>query len=253
MAEPNNSSINDHANGDAVNSHANGDAVNGDGANGDATNGDAINGKAINGHAVDSNAVNGSSVNGDVKEKPFEPIAICGMACRLPGNIASPKEMWDFLAGGDDARSEVPATRWSTKAWYSATKKKGTSRTQHGYFLDENVDLGALDAAAFPMPRGEIERMDPQQRLLLEVARECLDDSGEVHWQGSSTGVYIGCFGQDWYDVQNRETLKYSNYQITGSHDFMVSERVSHELDLRGPWYVFPSQEVCICAHWHSL
>jgi acyl transferase domain-containing protein len=160
------------------------------------------------------------------------------MACRLPGNIASPKEMWDFIIAGNDARSEVPVTRWSTNAWYSATKKKGTSRTKHGYFLDETVDLGALDAAAFPMPRSEIERMDPQQRLLLEVAHECLDDSGEINWKGSSTGVYIGCFGQDWYDVQTRDTLKYSNYQITGSHDFMVSERISHELDLHGPWCV---------------
>jgi acyl transferase domain-containing protein len=187
---------------------------------------------SINGHG------GGNAVNGEAKENPFRPIAICGMACRLPGNIASPKEMWDFIVAGNDAHSEVPATRWSTKAWYSATKKKGTSRTKHGYFLDESVDLGALDAAAFPMPRGEIERMDPQQRLLLEVAHECLDDSGEINWKGSLTGVYIGCFGQDWYDLQTRETLKYSNYQITGSHDFMVSERISHELDLHGPWYV---------------
>ena len=178
----------------------------------------------------------------DAKEQRFIPIAICGMACRLPGNVASPKEMWDFIAAGKDARSEVPDTRWSTKAWYSATKKKGTSSTRHGYFLDETIDLGALDAAAFPMPLGEIERMDPQQRLLLEVAHECLDDSGEINWKGSSTGVYIGCFGQDWLDIQNRETLKYSNYQITGSHDFMVSERISHELDLHGPWYVKSTQ-----------
>ncbi|KAF3012563.1 t1pks [Neopestalotiopsis sp. 37M] len=191
--------------------------------------------KGLNDGATNSTQAVDNTANGDSKEKPFTPIAICGMACRLPGKIASPKEMWDFIAAGKDARTEVPATRWSSKAWHSATKKKGTSRTKHGYFLDESVDLGALDASAFPMPRSEIERMDPQQRLLLEVTHECLDDSGEVDWKGSSTGVYVGCFGQDWYDVQTRDMLKYSNYQITGSHDFMVSERISHELDLHGP------------------
>lgn len=170
-------------------------------------------------------------------EKIFMPIAICGMACRLPGDICSPEDLWKFLVDGGDARSLVPATRWSAPAYYSAMKKKNTSRTQHGYFLNDNVDLGALDTAAFPMGRTELERLDPQQRLLLEVAHECIDDSGEIDWKGSNTGVYVGSFGQDWYDVLNRETLKYGAYQIMGSHDFMVSERISHELDLHGPWY----------------
>lgn len=185
-------------------------------------------------------AVNGHTVETPTKEKndkAFTPIAICGIACRLPGNIYSPNDLWEFLAEGGDARSSVPQTRWSASAYYSPVKKKGTSGTQHGYFLDESVDLGALDTAAFSMPRTELERLDPQQRLLLEVAHECIDDSGEVDWKGSNIGVYVGSFGQDWYDVLNRETLKYGAYQIMGSHDFMVSERISHELDLHGPWY----------------
>lgn len=167
--------------------------------------------------------------------KSFMPIAVCGMACRLPGNIASPEDLWKFLAEGGDARSEVPSNRWNASAYYSPVKKPGSSRTKHGYFLDESVDIGALDTSAFPMGRTELERLDPQQRLLLEVSYECLEDSGESDWQGSDTGVYVGCFGQDWYDVLNREGLKSNAYQILGSHDFMVSERVSHELDLRGP------------------
>ncbi|KAM0255274.1 hypothetical protein ACHAQJ_005929 [Trichoderma viride] len=211
-----------------------------------------MNGKSKTDQGVDHASNNLSSdslpagihfANGDTPEasakKPnsraFEPIAICGMACRLPGNISSPKDLWKFLAEGGDARSEVPLTRWSSSAYYSAVKKPGTSRTKHGYFLDESIDLAALDTAAFPMQRKELERLDPQQRLLLEVAHECLDDSGEIDWKGSGIGVYVGCFGQDWYDVVNRENLKSNAYQIMGTHDFMVSERISHELDLRGP------------------
>ena len=158
------------------------------------------------------------------------------MACRLPGSVATPEQLWSFLATGGDARGVVPNTRWSPGSWYSPTKKKGFSNTQHGCFLDESVDIGALDTAAFPVSKSELERMDPQQRLILEVARECLDDAGEMDWEGSDTGVFVGCFGQDWNDLNYRDTLKWSQYQITGGGDFMVSERISHQLDLHGPW-----------------
>jgi acyl transferase domain-containing protein len=208
----------------------------------------AGNGPSAEGVSASANFGHGHTLEASTKEtngKAFTPIAICGMACRLPGNIASPNDLWKFLAEGGDARSEVPPTRWSAPAYYSGVKKPGTSRTKHGYFLDESVDLGALDTAAFPMARTELERLDPQQRLLLEVAHECLDDSGEVGWKGSGIGVYVGCFGQDWYDVLNRENLKSNAYQIMGSHDFMVSERISHELDLRGPWYSPLQLNIC--------
>jgi acyl transferase domain-containing protein len=40
------------------------------------------------------------------------PIAVIGMACRLPGDIDSPEKLWDALMRGDDLVSEVPADRW---------------------------------------------------------------------------------------------------------------------------------------------
>lgn len=71
--------------------------------------------------------------------------------------------------------------------------------------------------------------------MLLEVAREALDYFGETAWRGSNTGVYIGSYGQDWYDVTFRDTEAYGIYQILGPHKFMVSNRLPHALDLRGP------------------
>lgn len=198
------------------------------------TNGDNIAPSATT-KKINGNHVASEPSAKETSSKVFTPMAICGMACRLPGNISSPHDLWKFLAEGGDARSEIPLNRWNASAYYSATKKPGSSRTKHGYFLDESIDIGALDTSAFPVGRTELERLDPQQRLLLEVAHECLEDAGETDWQGSDTGVYVGSFGQDWYDVLNREGLKSNAYQILGSHDFMVSERISHDLDLRGP------------------
>ncbi|KAJ8130650.1 hypothetical protein O1611_g2979 [Lasiodiplodia mahajangana] len=165
----------------------------------------------------------------------FKPIAICGMACRLPGGISSPQALWDFLIEGRDGRIKVPKSRFNIDGFYSSVKRPGMAASQYGYFLDQSVDLGALDTSFFSMPRMEVEWLDPQQRMMLEVARESLDDAGEVEWKGKNIGVYVGSYGQDWYDILQREPLSHSPYSVITSHDFMVSERVSHELDLRGP------------------
>ena len=184
-----------------------------------------------NGHVIGSGIDPGKGL-------AFEPIAICGMACRLPGGISSPKGLWGFLVEGRDARTRVPKSRFNVDGYYSAVKRPGTTNTEFGYFLDESVDLAGLDTSFFSMTRTEVEWLDPQQRLMLEVARESLDDAGEVGWKGSNTGVYMGNFTQDWYDTMVRDGLRQSQYAVTTSHDFMISERVSHEMDLRGPRYV---------------
>jgi acyl transferase domain-containing protein len=197
-----------------------------------------------NGHntPTPSASSNGSQPNGHTSQgmPPFTPIAICGMACRLPGGIASPQELWEFLEAKGDARSRVPDSRYNIDTYHSPSRKPGTVISEHGYFLDESVDLGVLDTSLFSGPRKELERLDPQQRLLLEVAREALDDSGEVGWKGSNMGVYVGSYGQDWYDLFHRETQSYG-YEISVTNDFMISSRLSYEMDLHGPRYGDPA------------
>ncbi|KAF2264422.1 ketoacyl-synt-domain-containing protein [Lojkania enalia] len=144
-------------------------------------------------------------------------------------------ELWSFLVAGRDARGPVPSSRYNISAYYSPDKKPGSVIAQQGYFLDPTNDQAALDTSFFSMPRSEVETLDPQQRLLFEVAREALDDSGETGWKGSNIGVYVGSYGQDWYDVSVRDTQVHGIYQILGPHDFMASNRLSHELDLHGP------------------
>ena len=188
-----------------------------------------INYQPVDGHA----SGNPSEVLNDTEEKGQVPVAVCGMAVRLPAGLNTPQKMWDYLLTKGDARSKVPPSRYNVSAFYNSSGKPGTVITEHGYFLDGNIDH--LDTSFFTMTRTEVERLDPQQRLMLEVARECLEDAGVTDYRGRNIGCYIGSLGEDWCEMFARESQNWGNYRITGHGDFALSNRVSYEMDLRGP------------------
>lgn len=216
-----------------------GNGVNGQGVtmNRATTNGHSTNGVHPNATSTKTNGSNGVSANG-IHYNGQVPIAICGMACRLPGGLTTPEELWDFLLEKKDGRCRVPASRYNIDSYYSDSKKPGTVSTEYGYFLDESVDVGALDMSFFTMTRTEVERADPQQRLMLEVAREAFEDAGVTNWRGKPIGTYIGNFGEDWLEMLGKETQPWGIHRISGSGDFVVANRLSYEFDLQGPRYV---------------
>lgn len=218
----------------------NGVVTNGDSTNGLPTNGWLKNGDHNNNHYVANVPVNDTNSSGAM------PIAICGMALRLPGGLTTPQEFWEFLLAKGDARCRVPKSRYNISAYYSPTGKPGTVATEYGCFLDDSVDLGALDTSFFTMPRTEVERADPQQRLLLEVARECFEDAGVTNWRGKTIGCYVGNFGEDWLEMFAKETQQWGMHRIVGVGDFVLSNRLSYEMDLRGPRYVRESHAIPI-------
>lgn len=70
---------------------------------------------------------------------------------------------------------------------------------------------------------------------MLEVAREALDDAGEVGWRGGNVGCYMGSFGEEWEDLFAQDNQQHGIYRLTGYGDFMLSNRLSYEMDLKGP------------------
>ncbi|OGM50547.1 hypothetical protein ABOM_000924 [Aspergillus bombycis] len=169
------------------------------------------------------------------KEPLVEPMAICGMAMRLPGGIHDAEGFWDLLYNKRSGRCRVPKDRYNVENWYGPGKI-GHVASEYGYFLDD-VDLRNADASFWSMTKQEIEAMDPQQRLSLEVTYECLQNAGQrpQELRGRKIGVYLGTFEGDWLELDGRDPQHYHMYRLTGYGDYMSANRIHYEFGLTGP------------------
>ncbi|RAH67812.1 type I polyketide synthase [Aspergillus aculeatinus CBS 121060] len=168
------------------------------------------------------------------KEFGPEPLAIVGMALRLPGGVNTPEDFWDFLLNKQNGHGQVPGSRYNIDAFHHPSRT-GSVRTKDGYFLPE--DPAYFDHQFFSLTPFEASRLDPQQRLLLEVIYECMESGGQVGWrgQGRKIGCFVGVFGEDWYDMQSKDTQRIDRLHVLGTGYFALSNRISYEFDLTGP------------------
>lgn len=193
----------------------------------------------VNGHAnglsrdTKANHVN-NGANGFLNGPKETPVAICGMAMRLPGGIRNDNDLYKFLFNKCDARSTIGEDRYSIDGYYSPYGEHGTISTKQGYFL-KDVDYSNLDLSMFSFSAAEAEQLGPNHRLVLEVVREAFESSGESEWRGKNIGTYVSLFTEDWQDMAHRDNLEHNTHRILGGTDFALPNRIAYEYDLKGP------------------
>ncbi|RJQ81481.1 SDR family NAD(P)-dependent oxidoreductase [Pseudonocardiaceae bacterium YIM PH 21723] len=164
-----------------------------------------------------------------------DAIAIIGMACRLPGGIASAEEFWTALCEGRDTVAEVPGDRWDMERYYDPEPGvPGRTVSKWAGLLEDNL---GFDAAFFSISDAEAALMDPQQRLLLETSWEAVEHAGIAPGSiaGTRTGVYTGIIHNDFAVQLAEQGLMTQPHAVTGTNHSIGSGRISYLLGLNGP------------------
>ncbi|MEU8386127.1 type I polyketide synthase, partial [Streptosporangium sp. NPDC048865] len=149
-----------------------------------------------------------------------DPIAIVSMACRYPGGVRSPEDLWRLVTEGRDAVSPLPLDR----GW----QVNGELDFQGGFM----ADAAEFDAGFFGISPREALAMDPQQRVLLETTWEAVERAGidPLSLRGSETGVYVGASGSGYVPPDEAR-----GFMVTGQAGSVTSGRLSYTLGLEGP------------------
>ena len=160
-----------------------------------------------------------------------EPLAIVGMACRLPGGITDPESYWNALWDGKDFISEVPSDRWNE---YDKENYLRDERLKKAGFLTENIEN--FDSRLFRMMPMEAASIDPQQRLALEVCWELLENAGYApdSLKGKKVGVFVGVVQND-FGHENYMHDNIDDINLTGIDFSFLSGRISYFYGFSGP------------------
>lgn len=168
-----------------------------------------------------------------------DPIAIISMACRYPGSISSPGDLWDVVISDTDATSDFPTDRgWdldSLASFDGSDSRPGACVTSRGGFL---ADMADFDIAPFHISPREALATDPQQRLLLETTWQLVERArlAPSALRGSDTGVFAGLMYSDYAGrFLNDDAHGLDSHLGLGSAGSVAAGRISYTFGLNGP------------------
>ncbi|XP_035716085.1 reducing polyketide synthase swnK [Folsomia candida] len=163
-----------------------------------------------------------------------EPIAIIGMACRLPGSNDY-HTFWNNLVGGVDSIGEAPKDRFQPER--GCVKMTSEHLSTEARYLSCPVDT--FDAKFWGISPLELEYTDPQARMVLQLAWEALEDAGippsTIH--GTDASVLLGFWREDYNDllVQTGSSAGNELRRYLGCSMGTAAARVAHAFGTTGP------------------
>ena len=124
--------------------------------------------------------------------KAFEPVAIIGQSCVLPG-ASNPAALWEAVRDGRDLLSSVPGGRWRVATELVLTDDPARADdhtwTDRGGYVEGFEQ--AFDPSGFAVSAGDLEPLDPLFHWVLHCGREALRDAG-IDELKARTGAVLG-------------------------------------------------------------
>src|SRR5882757_2123354 len=173
----------------------------------------------------------------EMEQEQHEPIAIVGMACRIPGGVNSPEEFWQLLEAKRNVVAEIPQERIDLRQVFDAHPQTPGKTCSHWAGMLTNP--GDFDAEFFGISPREALSADPQQRLLLEASWEALEDAGidPKSLAGQDAGVFVGIslteYSQHYQNCVPKEGL--AAHFMQGSALNAANGRLSYFYGVQGP------------------
>ena len=169
-------------------------------------------------------------------EAQHEPIAIVSMACRAPGEVSDPDELWELVRARRDEIGSFPTDRgWDPSIYDPDPDATGKTYSTRGGFV---YDAGDFDAELFGMSPRAALATDPAHRLMLEASWEAFERGGmdPTALRGTRTGVFTGCM-YDYYSARYiaATPLSVDGTLHTAGLQSVLSGRVSYTFGLEGP------------------
>jgi acyl transferase domain-containing protein/thioesterase domain-containing protein len=168
---------------------------------------------------------------------PVDPVAIIGMAFRLPGEQNTPSSFWEFIKSAKVAIRHTPADRFDVEAYYSPDPdRSGTTYSRRAGYIS---DPYGFDPDFFRISMAEAREMDPQQRWMLQLCWSALEHAGIVpsELSGRRVGLFLTAGDVDYArrTVSSGDPHRISFYGKLGTNRAVGVGRVAFTLGLQGP------------------
>ncbi len=124
----------------------------------------------------------------------FEPIAIIGQACVLPGAL-TPEQFWQHIVAGDNLLSPAPEGYWRVEKAKVLLGGSGELADKERAYTDQGGYVSDFaqhfNAEGFALPASTIQQLDPLFQWLLHCSREALH-SAKLTTAPDNTGIILG-------------------------------------------------------------
>ncbi|KAI1375298.1 amino acid adenylation domain-containing protein [Hypoxylon crocopeplum] len=167
-----------------------------------------------------------------------EPVALIGSACRFPGQVHTPSQLWDLSCSPRDLLTKIHPDRFNAESYYHPDGQyHGHSNAKHAYLLAGDGICRKFDARFFDISPADANVTDPQIRFALEIVYEALESAGLTieSLRGSNTAVYAGQMTDDYERIMLLDADSIGTYHVTGTQRSMIPSRISHFFDWHGP------------------